>query len=138
MPSERKPENLIAWQLCVELEAVVVALTARGEVAADVDFCQRFRQAARAPAAHIADGFVRFTPREFARSLRMAISALAETRTLLERANRRHHFTLEQQQATSSLLNRATLMTLRLLQTKLRQIEVREAHWHKAKNPRRI
>jgi four helix bundle protein len=136
MPDTRKPENLMAWRLCMELADLVIAITATGEVSGDVDFCDRIRRSSGAPASHIAEGFIRFTPREFARYLRMALRSLAETRTHLERGRRRSYFTPDQQQTTSSVLNRATHMTLRLLQARQRQIDVQQAHHKRGRNPR--
>ena len=74
----------MAWQLCMEFEDFVVAITANGRVAKDFDFCNQIRRSAGAAAPNIAEGFGRFTPREFARYLRIALSSLAETATHLE------------------------------------------------------
>jgi four helix bundle protein len=136
MPDARKPENLTAWRQCMELEALVVAITATGAVSDDFEFCDQLRRSSGAPASHIAEGFVRFTPREFARYLRMALRSLAETRKHFERGRRRSYFTPEQQQALSSVLNRATHMTLRLLQARERQIDAQQAHHRRRNRPR--
>jgi four helix bundle protein len=120
----------MAWRLCGQLEEMVHAITASGHVLADLDFCKQIRQSSRAAAARIAEGSVRFTAREFALHLRLALGSLAETRAHLERGGRRAYFTLEQQQAASGLLNRATSVTMQLLQSKLRQIGEQEAQKH--------
>ena len=92
-------------------------------VAKDFDFCNQIRRSAGAAAPNIAEGFGRFTPREFARYLRIALSSLAETATHLERGRRRKYFSEEEQERAESLCRRARFMTKRLLQSKLRQIE---------------
>lgn len=122
----------------MELEDLVVAITATGSVSRDFDFCDQIRRSAGAPAPQIAEGFGRFTPREFVRYLRMALSSVAETRTHLERGCRRDYFTIEQKQAATSLLNRTTYMIVRLLQSKLRQLaEEEEAKRSKGNRARR-
>ena len=123
MPGVRRAEDFVAWQLCMELEDFVVAITANGRVAKDFDFCNQIRRSAGAAAPNIAEGFGRFTPREFARYLRIALSSLAETATHLERGRRRNYFSEEEQERAESLCRRARFMTKRLLQSKLRQIE---------------
>ena len=123
MPGVRRAEDFVAWQLCMELEDFVVAITANGRVAKDFDFCNQIRRSAGAAAPNIAEGFGRFTPREFARYLRIALSSLAETATHLERGRRRNYFSEEEQERAESLCRRARFMTKRLLQSKLRQIK---------------
>lgn len=138
MAGVRKPENLIAWQLCAELADLVRAITATGEVSGDGSFCDQIRRSAEAPATHIADASVRFSPREVIRYLRMALTSLAETRAHLERGRRRNYFTDEQQHAASSLLNRASFTILRLLQSRLRQLAAEAEPTRRGRRPRRV
>jgi four helix bundle protein len=127
MAGERSPENLFAWQLCEELGDEVVAITATGPSSRDRDFCDQIRRAANAPGPHIAEGFGRFTPKEFARYLRMAVSSLMETRTFILRGGRRRFWTNEVYEATLALCERALDVTRKLLASKLRQIKADEA-----------
>ena len=133
MAGERNPENLLAWQLCEELGDQVVAITATGPASRDLDFCDQIRRAANAPGPHIAEGFGRFTPREFARYLRMAVSSLLEARTFILRGGRRGFWTTEVYERTLALCERALDVTKKLLASKLRQIAAEDAR----KRPRR-
>jgi four helix bundle protein len=137
MAGVRKAESLIAWQLCMELEDLVFAITATGGVSRNFDFCDQIRRSSGAPAPHIAEGFGRFTPREFARYLRMALSSLGETQTHLERGRRRNYFTPEDHGKATTLCARAHYMTTRLLQSKLRQIAAEKNERDRAKRQRR-
>jgi four helix bundle protein len=128
MAGERNPENLFAWQLCEELGDQIVAITATGPSSRDFDFCDQLRRAANAPGPHIAEGFGRFTPREFARYLRMAVSSLMETRTFLLRGGRRGYWPTEIYERTLALCDRAMEVTRKLLASKLRQIKAEDVH----------
>jgi four helix bundle protein len=110
----------------MELEGCVREITANGAVARDFEFCHQIRKSSGAPAAHIAEGFGRFTPREFARYLRIALSSLKETQTHLERGLNNRHFDKETYANASRLCGRATKITTRLLVSKLRQIAAEE------------
>jgi four helix bundle protein len=75
-----------------ELADFVVEITATGPSSRHGDFCDQIRRASDGPGPHIAEGFGRFTPREFAHYLRMAVSSLMETRSLLLRGGRRSYW----------------------------------------------
>ena len=119
----QRAEDLIAWQLCMELEDLVVSITAAGPVSRDFDFCDQIRRSAGSAAPTVAEGFGRFTPKEFVRYLRLALSSIAETETHLERGRRRNYFSEADHLKAVTLSRRARFMTTRLLQAKLRQIE---------------
>ena len=121
----------------MELEDLVFAITATGAVSGNFDFCDQIRRSSGAPAPHIAEGFGRFTPREFARYLRMALSSLQETQTHLERGRRRNYFTSDDHQKAMTLCGRAHYITNRLLQSKLRQIAAEKADKEEKKQRRR-
>src|SRR5688572_2550293 len=123
MGAGRSPENLVAWQLCEELADLVVAITATGPVCKDFKFRDQIRSSSGGPGPNIAEGFGRFTPREFAHYLRMAISSLMETRTFLLRGERLSYWTPQAGAAALSLCDRALDITRKLLASKLRQID---------------
>jgi len=75
----RRVEDLVAWQLAYQLQREVLAFTAVGPAAADRKFCDQIRDSARSAARNTAEGFGRFSPREFARFLRIAAGSLLET-----------------------------------------------------------
>jgi four helix bundle protein len=119
----RSPENLVAWQLCEELADLVCAMTATGPVLRDFNFCDQIRRSSGGPGPNIAEGFGRFTPREFAHYLRMAVSSLMETRTFLLRGQRLGYWKPDAGAAALSLCDRALDITRKLLASKLRQID---------------
>ena len=118
----RSPENLLAWQLCEELADLVMAITAEGPSSRDFPFCDQIRRASGGPAPNIAEGFGRFTPREFAHYLRIAISSLMETRTFLLRGRRRSYWPPDTCAAALALCERALEVTRRLLAAKVKQL----------------
>ena len=126
MGAGRSPENLVAWQLCEELADTVSAMTATGPAVRDFKFCDQLRGAAGGPGPNIAEGFGRFTPKEFAHYLRMAVSSLLETRTFLLRGQRQGYWSPERSVAALALCDRALDITRKLLASKLRQIDEEE------------
>jgi four helix bundle protein len=72
-------KELRCWQLSSELKREVYAITAHPPCCADRDFCSDIRDAARSAAANIAEGFGRYTHREFGHFLSIAHASLSET-----------------------------------------------------------
>ena len=73
-------EDLICWQLSVDLKKRVYAVLKRPLVAREFDLCRQIRNSARSAPALIAEGFERWTRPEFIRYLRLAKGELGETR----------------------------------------------------------
>lgn len=87
----KKFEDLICWQLALQLKRRVYALTNQGTCRRDWKFRDQLREAAAGPPAHISEGFGRKRPRDFARFLSYARSSLDETRNhLLDGIDREH------------------------------------------------
>jgi four helix bundle protein len=122
----RKPEDLVAWQLCMELGTYIAEIIADGPVSHDFGFCKQIRKSSSAPAPHIAEGFGRWGPKEFAHYLRMAVSSLMETQTHLEYGRERKYFTPAVHSGAVTLCGRALYVTKQLLKSKLRQIAQQE------------
>jgi four helix bundle protein len=116
-------EDLIAWQLSMELSDRVFAATETGPASADEEFRSQIRAAAQSAPALIAEGFLRFTTPEFVRYLRMARGELGEVQSRLETGRRRSYFTGDQLPAITSLARRAIGATSKLLMSKIRQLE---------------
>jgi four helix bundle protein len=95
-------QELAAFQLCDKLMKTVEAVTAKGSVTANRDFCNQINDAALDAASDVAEGFVRFYPREFARFLDYALSSLEEVRLRAEAGYRRRYFNAPD---TSEILN---------------------------------
>src|SRR5687767_14684933 len=83
MAGARKFEELICWQLADELKARIYIIISTGPVSKDFDYCRGIRKSARSAPALIAEGFGRWSRREFVRYLRLATGELGETRNHL-------------------------------------------------------
>jgi four helix bundle protein len=103
----RTVRELVVWQLCEELRLAVVAATAAGGVARNVQFCDQIREAAVDAVADVAEGFARFRPKEFALFLGYAISSLAEVETRARDGHSRRYFDDETTSAILRLAARA-------------------------------
>jgi four helix bundle protein len=119
MAGVRRFEDLIAWQLAMELSSVIHEVTETGAATRDPEFRGQIRDAAKKAPALIAEGFLRFTRREFVRYLRMARAELGEVQNHLEFARRRRLLTVEQLAEANPLAKRAMTATSRLLKSKL-------------------
>jgi four helix bundle protein len=115
----RKYQDLVAWQLCVELCEAVSEVVGSGAISRDFDLRDQMRNAAQAAPAMIAEGFLRFTPSEFVRYLRMARGELGELQTHLTIATRRGLLSEPEAARIVPLANRAMALTTRLLVSKL-------------------
>ncbi len=82
-------EELIAWQLCAQLRDRVGEICDTGNFAGTGDLRDQLQDAASSAAALIAEGFGRYTHREFARYLTMARSELLELQNHLGALARR-------------------------------------------------
>lgn len=94
-------------------------MTESGKCLDDPEFCDQIRGAAQNAAPLIAEGFIRFTPDEFVRYLRMARGELAEVQSRLRHARTREFFTDDQWNAMATLARRAMGTTTNLLKSKL-------------------
>ena len=112
-------EELISWQLAVQLCDCVFEMTAAGPAAGDLDFRHQIRAAAASAPALIAEGFARWTPGEFARYLRMARGELAEVQNHLHFAGRHHYCDPDTLEKVETLARRTQAATTALLRTKL-------------------
>ena len=115
-------EELAAWQFSREMEDVIFEITEKGRVTRDREFRNQIRAAASKAPPLIAEGFIRFTPRQFAHYLRMARGEIAEVQSKLASAKARKYFTAEQLTLATRKTNRAMGTTTNLLKAKLRQI----------------
>ena len=84
----RRYEDLFAWQLSTELCDVLFEITKRGPAWQDEEFRKQIRSAAQKAPALIAEGFIRYTPGEIVRYLRMARGELGEIQNHLAFARR--------------------------------------------------
>jgi len=120
MAPVRRFQDLVAWQLSIELSVAISGLTSATE---NVTFRDQIRDAADSAPALIAEGFKRYTPSEFARYLRMACAELAEVQSELELGRQNRYFVTSSFESIETLARRAIGTTTNLLKAKLRQVE---------------
>ena len=108
-------EDLVCWQLAVELRDRVIALTATSPIAKDRGFCDQIRRAARSIPANIAEGFGRYAPADFARHLSIALGSLNELSTHLGEALAAGAVDTNSHTELTTLVHRTRAATTRLL-----------------------
>ena len=130
-------EDLAAWRVCVQLATAVFELTEAGPVTRDFGFRDQIRAAADAGAPLIAEGFKRFTSREFVRYLRLACGELAEVQTRLVEGAAKGYFAGETLESAQTLARRAIGTTTNLLKSKLRQLDAEALAREQTRRPHR-
>jgi four helix bundle protein len=87
MTQHRKPverfEELIAWQRARELAALIYDATSRSPFAVDYGLRNQIQRAAVSTMSNIAEGFERYSRKEFAQYLSIARGSVAEVRSQL-------------------------------------------------------
>jgi four helix bundle protein len=89
-------EDLVVWQLFVELRRVVYRLTKTGPATKDFEFHDQIRNSASSAPRNISEGFKRFDPPEFAHFLKIALASLAETQNHLLHGRDEKYFSDDQ------------------------------------------
>ena len=83
--------KLRAWQACEAYKKAVYRLCEQPPLANDWKRRSQLEDAVRGPGAHIAEGFGRFSPPDFARFVVMARASLLESQNhLIDLVDRRH------------------------------------------------
>jgi four helix bundle protein len=111
----RRFEDLVVWQLSVELRDGVLAAVSNGRARHDRKFCEQIQDSARSAPRNIAEGFDRFRPRQFIQLLLVAKASLAETRNHLYDGQTSGYFTPEEATRLRRLSIRASIATTRLI-----------------------
>ena len=86
-------QELAVWQIADELRREIYRITEAGAAARDFRFRDQIRQAAGGVAINIAEGFRRFSAREFLQFLRYAYASAGEVAEWLEDGVARKHWT---------------------------------------------
>ena len=108
----RHYRDLIAWQLADAFATEVGELVHRSAAARDdVPYRTQILSAAESVASNVAEGFLRYSPAEFARFLNYALGSLAEAETRLQHGVRRGYFAAPATNA-AQLLARRTLTAI--------------------------
>jgi four helix bundle protein len=103
----------------MELSELVSGVVQTSAIARDFRLRDQIRSAAQSAPGLIAEGFIRFTPEEFVRYLRMARAEMGELQTHLETARRQGLLSEEQFARVMPLARRTMAITTRLLKSKL-------------------
>ena len=106
-------EDLVAWQLATELKERVFELTARTAVSKHREFCDQIHTSSRSAPANLAEGFWRYSPRDNARFVRIALGSLGETANHLRDAWKENYITEDEYATLAKLARRALGITIR-------------------------
>jgi four helix bundle protein len=131
-PIINRYEQLIAWQSADALADLVDSMTSTGPALRDFDLSRQIRRSAAKAPAQIAEGFVRYKPKESAYYYRIARASLAETENHLRCGRRRKHWSDEQFSKAWELCQTALKTTTGLLLSRLDAIAQEEALKRKA------
>jgi four helix bundle protein len=107
-------EELVCYQLAVELRRTCLAITARTVFSDDRRFRDDFCAAARSAPCNISEGYRRRSHREFARYLDIALSSLAEVKNHVGDALENRYVSPQEATDCLRLLKRTNVATSRL------------------------
>jgi four helix bundle protein len=113
-------EDLRAWQTARAFKLAVYRLCDAGPLAKDLRLRDQLRESAASAVSHIAEGFGRFNPADFARFLGMAKASLVEAQNHLHDAVDRGHISEEcrvEHHAIAQVALRDVLSLLEYLQS---------------------
>ena len=116
MAGANRYEDLVTWQLSVQLRDGVNQVVINGEAARHFKFREQILDASSSPPRNIAEGFGRYRPRAFAHFVRIARASLLETRNLLQEGQSKGYFTEADVDPLLQLQERALKATTRFLQ----------------------
>ena len=88
----RKHTDLIAWQLCQQLRALVIRFTRCGPAAREYDYRRQLRRAARSACYLTSEGFYRYGHGEFGNYLNLARGSLGEALDQIEDGHDHQYF----------------------------------------------
>ena len=94
-------DEVVAYQLAVQLRDEITRLTMAGAITSDLKFRNQIRDSAASAARNLSEGFDRYRHPEFAHLASVAKASLAETMTSIEDGLQRRYFT--ESDATSLL-----------------------------------
>ncbi len=110
----RKHEDLIAWQLCDRLRALVLRYTGQGGASKDFDFLRQLRRAARSACYNTSEGFYRYGHGEFGHLLNIARGSLGEALDQIDEGGAIGYFTPAQHTEMRRICLRALKANLAL------------------------
>ena len=107
-------KELIAWQCADAIRAEVIATT-RQSRDIDLRFKSQWTDAAGSVCSNLAEGFGRFSHRDFARFVRQARASLFEVENQTREARQRGYISTEKEAELNQMIRRATVPITRLL-----------------------
>ena len=126
MPKISRFEDLIAWQFANELADLVDTLVSTGQANRNQDFRDQILKSSSKAPAQIAEGFLRFRPKESAYYYRIARASLGETKNHLRRGFHRKYWEESVFQNAMQLAESAMKTTGGLLASRLAKIKEEE------------
>ena len=112
----RRFTDLRAWQVCETYKKAVYRLCEEAPIASDWKRRSQLEESVRGPGAHIAEGFGRFNPPDFARFVVMARASLMESQNHLFDLVDRRYISEEQRVPFNALAEAALEETTGLLE----------------------
>ena len=119
-------EDLVAWQFANELADLVDTMVETGGAASNESFRNQILKSSSKPPAQIAEGFLRYLPKESAYYYRIARASLGETKNHLRRGFHRKYWDEAVFKKASQLAESALRTTGGLLAAKLAQVKEQE------------
>lgn len=114
-------EDLVAYQAANEL-ADLIDEQMGGPASKNQDFCTQIQKSSAKAPAQIAEGFLRFRPKESAYYYRIARASLGETQTHLRRGLHRKYWSEDAHRKMWELSETALKTTTGLLNSRLEKI----------------
>ena len=102
-PGVQRFTELRAWQACNVYKQAVYRLCADGPLSRDWQRRRQIEESVAGPPAHIAEGFGRFNPAEFARFAAIARASLVESQNHLRDAVDREYISEDQRAQVDGL-----------------------------------
>jgi len=137
-PKINRYEQLIAWQSADALADLVDSMISSGPASRDFEFVKQIRKSSAKAPAQIAEGFVRFYPKESAYYYRVARASLAETQAHLRRGYRRKYWSQETFAKAWDLSETALKTITGLLKSRLKSIAEEQERKRKLPTSRRL
>ncbi len=108
-------EDLRCWQAARELSNMIYKASKHGPLATDFDLRSQIRRASVGAMSNIAEGFGRFSDREFIRFLEMSQSSAQEVRSLTYVIQDQEYLTMDKIEPLRDAAEKAKSLTLGLI-----------------------
>jgi four helix bundle protein len=110
-------QDLIAWQLGFRLQSWILEFSRRTPVHRDRKYRDQLTDAGSGICRNVAEGFARWTHRDFHNSLRIAMTCHKEVESLLNEAVVRRFLTAEERKQVGPLIGRCGKAISRLMKS---------------------